>query len=288
MGEVESDEAKSQIRKHFHQLYYDLIPCDNPYAKGGQSMTKLTQQLAKAKVELKQIVQAMHEWKPKQTEMQLNWKRELDCDKVRVIKNYEATRPVAAKKVSQANITKKRQKQRVREELKARMSNKLTAVGKAVLQMFATEADDGEGNDDDGGEYAGLDMDKHEKDDFLRSDNSVLTEYSPVPSEKEEQYASDPESPAEEESDESEDKDEEESEGDNNSGSEVDERPHSEVLLQLPQHPLHLDNKGGERRRQDETMRTWAMSVLEGLVKIGKKCIAGIGREEQVQASYYG
>ena len=41
----------------------------------------------------------------------------------------------------------------------------------------------------------------------------------------------------------------------------------------MPQHPLHLDNEGGKRRKQDETMRTWVLTVLEGFMKTGQKYI---------------
>ena len=120
------------------------------------------------------------------------------------------------------------------------MSMKSSAVGKAVLGMLANEAEDDGVSEDDMAEYEGKDLAEHEKDSFLRSDNSDLTEYTPDPLGGEEQYASDEESPEEEESDESEDKGEEESGGDDDSGSDTDERPHNEVLLGLPQHPLHL------------------------------------------------
>ena len=100
------------------------------------------------------------------------------------------------------NHPRSRQRQRLRDELKKRMSKKRSAVSKAVLGMLANETEDGGVSEDDMAEYEGKDLDEHEKDSFLRSDNSNLTEYTPEPSGEEEQYASDEESPEEEESDE--------------------------------------------------------------------------------------
>jgi len=144
----------------------------------------------------------MNEWVPDYPGFTKHWKKELDCDKYRV--NRDAVvRPAAAKKASPANVTKRRQKRRLRDELKRRMGMKSSAVKKAVLGMLANEAEDGGVSEDDMAEYEGKDLDEHEKDSFVRSDNSDLTEYTPEQSGEEDQYASDEESPEEEESDES-------------------------------------------------------------------------------------
>ena len=80
--------------------------------------------------------------------------KELDCDKYRVNRD-DVARPAAAKKASPANVTKRRQKRRLRDELKRRMSMKGSAVKKAVLAMLANEAEDGGVSEDDNGRVRG-------------------------------------------------------------------------------------------------------------------------------------
>jgi hypothetical protein len=139
-------------------------------------------------------------------------------------------------------------------------------VNKAAKAMIDDYAEDDGADDDDMQHYGDKNLDEYDYDDeFLRNDQSELTE-----------YASDEES-NDEDSDES---DECESGADDESGGKSDEeieseeqeeRPDEEELLKLPLHPLHVSNKGGERKKQDETIRTFATHVLDGLLRVGNK-----------------
>ena len=51
VSKVTSEQAKQEVLAMFHKTYPDLLLSDNPYANGGQSMSKLTAWLDKAKTD---------------------------------------------------------------------------------------------------------------------------------------------------------------------------------------------------------------------------------------------
>jgi hypothetical protein len=155
------------------------------------------------------------------------------------LSDSEEKRPVQSKKSSKT--TKKIRSGKLAKEYI------MDKVNKAAKQMIDSAAEDDGAGDDDMPDYGDKDPDEYDYEDgFLRDDNSEPTE-----------YASDEES-NDEDSDEG---DEYESGADDESGEKSDEeieseeqeeRPDEEEILKLPLRPLHVSNKGGERKKQDE------------------------------------
>ena len=132
--------------------------------------------------------------------------------------------------------------------------------------MIDSAADDDYASEDDMRAYKDTNLDEYDyTDGFVRGEDSDLTE-----------YASDEESDDEDDSN----SDSNNSEADDESGDKSDDeheetkqasRPSDEELRLLPMHPLHTDSPGGERKKQDEQLRTFSTRVLDGLIRIGEK-----------------
>jgi hypothetical protein len=300
MRSVLGEESDEEVREDMRLEYLDSHPemsGANPFRNGGASMSQLTQMLEPAEASLKSHYIRMGAFRPRSENFRHKWPIELlGLMDHHQVDTSDDERPSAAKKVTrkarvhlldnkpksaaEAIAAAKRSKIRVAPASANSGKSRLSEV-KGMLDIAALA--EGEG-DDDLAAYAGQDLDEFEDDGFIRSETSHLTEYSPGGEkisksnhsihsntivESTEDDDNDDVTDDEDEDDEfastAAESDEEEKEA------EAPARPSDEELLKLPKHPLHVTNVGGERKKQDETIRTNASLVLLGLRKIGIK-----------------
>ena len=292
LGEESDEEVKETMRLEYLDNHPEMSGA-NPFRNGGASVTQLLQMLDPAKESLSAHYIRMGAFRPHSENFKHKWPTELlGLMDNQQVDTSDDDRPAGAKKVTR-KTREHLQPKSVAEAIAAakRRNSRVAAASEssgksrmaAVKNMFDTAAlAEGE-EDDDLTAYAGKDLDAFEDDGFLRSETSHLSEYSPgggkiSKSNHSIQSNTIVESSDDDEDDVTEEEDEDEEFASTAAESEEEEkearadaRPSDEELLKLPKHPLHVTNVGGERKKQDETIRTLASLVLLGLRKIGIK-----------------